>query len=152
MLITIGFFNKKAAVGIFGHTDKYIYCIYERSFVMQLNTELDSLIEKYKSELIKLSAQYGGESAADSETDDSREASLHSQEVYTQEQEVLKDEYGHSDGNLYSREDEAQMPEEISDDFVSASEEKEASPNCTARKLCNLQGSCPVGRRCFACG
>ena len=93
---------------------------------MEFNTELDTLIEKYKSDLVKLWAQYGGDTDTSCEKTDSPdgEDSEAAEETDQKEQE----ETYVSDGNLYAREDTSQMPEIPPEQPETVSEEKTASP------------------------
>ena len=97
---------------------------------MQFNTELDTLIEKYKSDLVKLWAQYGSETDTFSENtgNPDGEASKLTQEAEQNGQDDKQEQTDSSDGNLYVRQDFSQMPESVSEETETAREEKPASP------------------------
>lgn len=96
---------------------------------MDFNKELDSLIEKYSGELIKLGEQYGytKEEAREEYEDDGKSEEITLTEKA--ENETTEQPEESLDGNLYSRQENSVMPENVREETDREKEsEKEISP------------------------
>lgn len=93
---------------------------------MDFNKELDSLIEKYSGELIKLGEQYGytKEEAREEYEDDGKSEEITLTEKA--ENETTEQPEESLDGNLYSRQETSVMPENVTEEIEEADREKEA--------------------------
>lgn len=93
---------------------------------MDFNKELDSLIEKYSGELIKLGEQYGymKEESREEYEDDGKSEEI----TLTDKAENVAAEQPEEslDGNLYSRQETSVMPENVREETEETNGEKES--------------------------
>lgn len=104
---------------------------------MDFNKELDSLIEKYSGELIKLGEQYGymKEDSLEEYEDDGK-----SEEITLTDKEengAAKQPEESLDGNLYSRQENSVMPENVREETEETNGEKESEKEISPYPLEN---------------
>lgn len=93
---------------------------------MDYNKELDSLIEKYSGELIKLGEQYGymkEDSREEYEDDGKSEEITFTEKAENGAAEQPEESF---DGNLYSRQENSVMPENVREETEETDGEKES--------------------------
>ena len=104
---------------------------------MDFNKELDSLIEKYSGELIKLGEQYGytKEEAREEYEDDGKSEEI----TLTDKAEngAAKQPEESLDGNLYSRQENSVMPENFTEETEETDREKESEKEISPYPLEN---------------
>lgn len=104
---------------------------------MDYNKDLDSLIEKYSGELIKLGEQYGytKEEAREEYEDDGKSEEI----TFTEKAENGAAEQPEEslDGNLYSRQENSVMPENVTEETEEADREKESEKEISPYPLEN---------------